>query len=371
MRGAARWAMAVASLLLVSCSGSSAGGSAPAASGTRPAAVAPTSGAGAAPASVAPGAGSTAPGPASTALEPARFVVTAIAMSISAAAVAQELGYFAEEGIDAELVYVAGAAQPAQALVAGEVQFVGGAGATAVPATLEGADLVVIANHIATYPFTIQSVNYQRLEDLRGTRLGITRRGAASEFAAKYALRRAGLEADQDVILVQMGGEPEALAGLESGAADAAVLSEFGTVQARARGYRELVDVSKLGADYALTGLVTTRKVVAERPDFVRRFVRGWVRGVAASVVNPQASLPIITRFIKAEDSPQVHDAYALYTSVVQRVPYPRAAGIQAVLDTLAPTNPRATTARPDEFMDDRFIRELDQAGFFQQLYGE
>jgi NitT/TauT family transport system substrate-binding protein len=363
MTGMRCWAIVLAGVLLVSCSAPPSGGAdAPAARPTTAVPTGATSG--------AQPAATTAPA-AARSLEPANFVVTAIALSISAAAVAQELGYFAEEGIAAELTYIAGAAQPAQALVAGEVQFVGGAGATAVPATLEGADLVVIANHIATYPFTIQSPIHQRLEDVRGGRLGVTRRGAASEFAAKYALRRVGLEADRDVAIIQMGGEPEVLAGLEAGAADAGVLSEFGTVQGRHRGYHELVDVSKLGAEYALTGLVTTRRMVAERPDYVRRFVRGWTRGVAATVINPQASLPIITRFLKAEESPLVEEAYRLYTNSVQRIPYPRPGGIQAVLDTLAPDNPRAATAKPEEFMDDRFIRELDQAGFFRQLYGQ
>ena len=63
--------------------------------------------------------------------------------------------------------------------------------------------------------------------------------------------------------------------------------------------------------------------------------------------------------------------AYREFLPYVQRIPYPRPGGIQTVLDTLAPTNPRAATARPEEFYDDRFIRELDESGFFRALYGE
>src|SRR5687767_2513306 len=108
MTGMRRWAMVLAGMLLVSCSAPPSGGAgAPAARPTTAAPAGATSGA--QPAAT--------PAPAAArSLEPANFVVTAIALSISAAAVAQELGYFAEEGIAAELTYIAGAAQPAQAL---------------------------------------------------------------------------------------------------------------------------------------------------------------------------------------------------------------------------------------------------------------
>src|SRR4051812_36735829 len=356
-----RWGVAALALALASCS-------APASSGApaQPAAPAPAAG--------APGsaAGAPAAAPATPAVrEAGKIAVTALALSISPAAIADEMGYWREEGIEPELPYIAGAAQPAQALVAGDVQFVAGAGATAVPASLEGADLVVIAVSVPTYPFTIQSQRLQTLEQLKDGRLGVTRRGAASDFAARFALSRVGLVADRDVPIIQMGGEPEAIAAVEAGAVDAAVVSEFGTVEARHRGYRELVDIGKAGALSSLTGLVPSRKYIAERPDFVRRFVRGWSRGLAAAASQPDLALPIMKRFIKADDDERLREAYNIFTSYVARIPYPKPEGVQAVIDTVALDNPRAASFKGADFIDDRFIRELDQSGFFKQLYGE
>jgi ABC-type nitrate/sulfonate/bicarbonate transport system substrate-binding protein len=224
---------------------------------------------------------------------------------------------------------------------------------------------------VPTYPFTIQSQRLQSLEQLRDGKLGVTRRGAASDFAARYALAKVGLVADRDVPIIQMGGEPEALAAVEAGAADAAVVSEFGTVEARHRGYHELVDIGKAGAPYSLTGLVTPRKLINERPDFVRRFVRGWSRGLAAAASQPDIALPIMKRFIKADDDERLREAYNIFTSYVARIPYPKPEGVQAVIDTVALDNPRAASFKGADFIDDRFIRELDQGGFFKQLYGE
>ncbi len=362
MKGRLFPGLVVGYLLLASCGAPATGG-----------------GASSAPTPAAPAAATAAPQaaasePASTsprALDPARFIVTAISLSISPAAVAYDLGFFADEGIDADLVYVAGAATPAQALVAGEVQFVGGAGATAVPAGLEGAGLVVIAVHVNTFAFAIMAPGLERMEQLRDKRVAITRRGAATDYAARYALPRFGLQPEQDVLIVPLEGNPEILAGLETGAADAGVLSDFGIAETRRRGYHELLDISSLGVEYSLTGLVTTRKLVEERPDYVRRFVRAWVRGLAYSLTNPQEVMPLLAKFLRTSDLELTEAGYREYAPVVQRVPYPRVGGIQTVLDTLAPTNPRAASADPRDFMDDRFIRELDDAGYFRQLYGQ
>jgi len=43
--------------------------------------------------------------------------------------------------------------------------------------------------------------------------------------------------------------------------------------------------------------------------------------------------------------------------------------GIKAVLDELSPKLPAARTARPRDFMDTRFIEELDRSGFIDRLY--
>jgi len=302
--------------------------------------------------------------------EPAKEIVTSISISAAPLYIARDLGYWAEEGIDADLLLVPGAATPAQALVAGEAQFVAGAGATAVPSALEGAGLVIVAVQTNTFPNTIMAPKLERLEDLRGKRLGITRRGAASDFAARFALRRFGLEPDADVAIVPLNDGPATLAGMEADAVDAGVLSDFEIATAGRLGYHVLVDVSQLGVEYAQTGQVTTTRIVQERPDYVRRFLRGWSRGLAHLITDPADSLAIAAKYLKSDDPELLEAGYRTLLPSLQRVPYPRPGGIQTVLDTLVSTNPRAATAKPEEFMDDRFIRELDESGFYKALYG-
>ena len=48
---------------------------------------------------------------------------------------------------------------------------------------------------------------------------------------------------------------------------------------------------------------------------------------------------------------------------------YPSLEGVKFILDSLAEKNPKAKAARPEEFADSRFIKELDQSGFIDSLY--
>jgi ABC-type nitrate/sulfonate/bicarbonate transport system substrate-binding protein len=111
--------------------------------------------------------------------------------------------------------------------------------------------------------------------------------------------------------------------------------------------------------------------MVTERPDFVRRVVRGWARALAFFLTNPDESLPLLARHLRVDDLSVMQDAYRDYAPIVQRIPYPRPGGIQTVLDLLAPTTPAAATAKPEAFITDHFVRELDESGFFRALYGD
>jgi hypothetical protein len=42
---------------------------------------------------------------------------------------------------------------------------------------------------------------------------------------------------------------------------------------------------------------------------------------------------------------------------------------IKTVLEMLSERTPKARTAKPEEFVDARFIKELDESGFIDNLY--
>ncbi|HLH22576.1 MAG TPA: ABC transporter substrate-binding protein [Chloroflexota bacterium] len=300
-----------------------------------------------------------------------RAIYVALGMNSAPFWLAKEEGFFDQQGLDVEMTYVAGAVQPAQALTAGDALFSSGGATSVTPARLAGADLVLLGSQVDTFQFQIFArPDIQRPEQIKGTRMGITRLGAATDWAARAALRYWSMD-PTDATLVQLNGNPEILTGLEAGAVESGVLTDPTTQVAREHGYRELLDLADTGVPFSPTGLVSTDTIVRTREDTVRRFARAWVDAIHYLATNKPGSIAVIAKYMQSDDAAGLSDAYDYHLAKhLKRIPYPSVGAVQTVLDGLAETDPKARDAKPEQFVNDRFIRELDDAGYFRQLYG-
>jgi NitT/TauT family transport system substrate-binding protein len=256
------------------------------------------------------------------------------------------------------------------ALIAGEVDFLQGAGSTTVSAALGGAELVVLAT---TAPTMILNVlgrpEIARPEDLRGKAIGISRFGTSTETGARLALRHWGLEPERDVTIVQVGAQASAIGALESGRIQAVVMGHPMVTQARKMGFPILIDLGILNVPYFNSGVGTRRAFVAERPDVVRRYLRGIVAGIHRVRADKPFAFDLYRKYLQTDDPDMLEDTYEVYgVKYAPLVPYPDGPSIQGVLDELAAENPRALEVKPSDFYDDRFIRELDESGYIRGL---
>ena len=77
-----------------------------------------------------------------------------------------------------------------------------------------------------------------------------------------------------------------------------------------------------------------------------------------------------IARYSKVEDPFFVQKAYDLYIGkVLEKAPYINMAGMQNALDDLAKTDPAAKNAKPEQFIDFRFLDNLEKGGLLKELY--
>jgi hypothetical protein len=60
----------------------------------------------------------------------------------------------------------------------------------------------------------------------------------------------------------------------------------------------------------------------------------------------------------------------AIAENILPRKQYPTLDGIKMILDALGEKDPKAKTAKPQDFAELRFIKELDDSGFIDKLYG-
>jgi NitT/TauT family transport system substrate-binding protein len=287
--------------------------------------------------------------------------------------IADEKGLFKKYGIESEVVLIGGSSTAGvSSLIAGDIQFLGGAGGAVISAGLNGADVVMIGSIVNKGIQRVMTRNdIKRPEDLMGKRVGITRLGAASHLVLLMMLRSWNM-GPNDVQTMQIGSSPAMMVALEKGGIDAAVLSEPTFFYAEDHGYRVLTDLADLDIYYLHSMIDTTRAFLRTHRDLALRFMRGYVEGIAYFKKNRKESIDILAKKLRtaASQTKYLERSYALYNSgYFESAPYPLLKGVTTVLDFLAKDNPRARTADPRSFIDGSLVKELDDSGFIKKLY--
>jgi NitT/TauT family transport system substrate-binding protein len=327
----------------------------------------------AAPAAPAAQSGGTADGVASSAasapasLMKVRSGYTTIAAAVAPWWVALDGGYFREQGLDVELNHIDAGAPLLAALSNGELDITQAGAPSLVLGYLQGLETVLIgstSNVLDAVVFTRPEI--QTVEDLRGKTIGVTSLKAITDVGARLGLRRMGLEPDVDVFTRKTGGLAESLAGLETGAIDGASLNVPAVFEARKRGYRELIDVTKLGIPFLGTGVGATKKTLAARPELGEPYLRALAQAVSRIQTDRDFALQAIGKYSQTEDQELLGNTVDYYRPLYTVDPYPEPAAVQSVLDVEEHPGARSTAA--EDVIDTRFGEQLRRSGFLDHL---
>jgi ABC-type nitrate/sulfonate/bicarbonate transport system substrate-binding protein len=305
-------------------------------------------------------------------LQKLRVAYAAITAAFSIPWIAQEAGIFQRHGLDVELVYIASGSRAVQTLVGGGVDAAAIGGPAGVDAKLAGADTVYVAIAVnRVLVFTVAEPNIQRVEELRGKSIGVTRVGTVTDFFTRIFLRQNGLVPDRDVMIRQMGGLPEIVAGLKAGQIQGGTFGFPAVLQARAAGFRVLVDYNTQGFRYPLSSVVVTEKLLRTRESAVRRFLEAHIEAVHRFKTDPNFAMKVIGKYTKTADRAMLDETQRVYAAAFERIPYPDVEDMKLGITQVAETNPRAKGADPKDFVNPRLLREIEASGFVKRLYGE
>jgi len=283
---------------------------------------------------------------------------------------AKEGGFYEKHGLNVEAISIPGSSLALQAMLAGELPIIQLGGAASIQANLAGADTIIIASIVKKFLFWIYSrAEITRMEDLKGKVFGTTRFGTLSDLASRFALRLYGIDPERDITMVQTGGPAETVTAIATGKIQAAALSPPATLQAKKAKLKELLDMSKLDAEYHINGVVTTRKYLKTNEDTVRRFMRAYIEGAARGQRDRAFSLRTMGKVFRTDDRELLDESYDLIIKNNFVVPpYPSVPGVASLLKGLEQSNPKAKTSKPEEHADGRIVRELEQSGFIKSL---
>lgn len=311
----------------------------------------------------------TNPGYAAEGLQKLRLAYAAVTAAFAIPWLAKEAGIFERQGLDVEIVYIASGSRAIQTLIGGGVDVAAIGGGAGIDAKLAGADTAYVAIPVnRAIVFTVTVPQIQRVEELRGKIIGVTRIGTVTDFLTRYYLRQSGLAPDRDVMIRQTGGLPETLAALKAGQIHAGTFGFPAVLHARAAGFRILVDYSTLGLRYPLSSVVVTRSALRSQEPVIRRFLEAAVEGIHRFRTDPQFAMKVIGKYTQTTDRTILEETQKVYASAFERIPYPDPEDLKLALSQIVETNPRARGADPRDFVEPRLIREIEAGGLIKRL---
>jgi ABC-type nitrate/sulfonate/bicarbonate transport system substrate-binding protein len=205
---------------------------------------------------------------------------------------------------------------------------------------------------------------FARLEQLKGKRLGYSSPGAMTHFIALKVAQRMGWHPDHDISLLE---DALAVDTLRSGAVDAFIAYEIPRVMAMAEGYKVLEDLSEWNMAIAGSGVNTSRAWLKDNRDTARRFIRSLVEAIALLKQDKSVGTRAMKKWYGINDSEHLSVMYDSDIAWIPKKPYPAVEGIQAAIDLYM--NNELKNLTPADFIDDSFVRELDESGFIDSNY--
>lgn len=264
-----------------------------------------------------------------------------------------------QEGIRPTFVYIGGP-QISQALIAGDIRMALVAGASPVRAAAQGADLRFIGGVTDKENITIiADAKITKPAELKGTRMAIDRLGDYTDFRARKVLERFGLEAQKDVILLQIGGQTGRFAALRTGQVQSTFVAPPLTLIAKKAGFRSLIDLADLGFPSTSGSIVVMKSTVERHEKETYGVMRAITRALRLFKSNRDLAIRGLAKFMKVNDPEALEETFRSHANIFQDVPGPAVAGIRMVRDFLGQSDPKVARLNVDEIVDTRFVDRI------------
>lgn len=283
---------------------------------------------------------------------------------------AKQKNLFAKYNLAPEMVYIPGGSINIQALISGNLDISQLTAAPGVAANLEGADIVYIACFVDQLNYQLVTrPEVKSVAELKGKRLGISRFGSAADFGLRVMLRKLGIDPARDVTILQIGDEPARSAAVQAGNIDGTVMNApFGT-QAQRLKLNIVADSVKMGIPFFGTGLLGSRRVLDRDERKVLNLLRAYLEAIKVLKTERAWSIQELAHFTRVTDLKAVEEAYDSFKDQLPNVPHPSLEAMQAVVSQMAETTPKARTADARNYIEDRYLRQLENDGFAKRIW--
>jgi NitT/TauT family transport system substrate-binding protein len=306
-----------------------------------------------------------------SAQERIKFAYSSVDASNAVWFTAQEAGFFKKNGIDSQLVYIPSTTTAVASIIAGDIPVGNASGGGVASAAVGGADVMMAACFLNTLPYELvvdQSV--KSVEDLKGKSIGISRVGSASDVAARVLIKGLGLEPVKEVPILQVGGATERASAFRTGRI-AGFPSPPGIIElAQGMPHRVLISTADLQKRFEFPYIcaTTTKSYLAGHRDTVKRTLMALIEGTHFFKTRKEESKKFIAKYSRQNNPAYLESSYTAIAKLYDRIPLVTREGTDVQIKEALARKPGATL-RYEDIADDSIVRELEKAGFIDNVY--
>ena len=289
---------------------------------------------------------------------PMRIAYLSTSATMASVWMAKESGALAKEGLDTEVISMP-SSSAIPALIANELDVVQVSAAPVITASVRGHDVVFVAGLLNTMIWDLfVRPEIKTIEQLKGKIVGTDRPGTPVAYGTLVALKKVGLTA-KDVQLRPLGSSPQIVAAFYAGQIAGGVGSPPASFQMEKAGFRSVV--SLLDVPYQNVGLVIRRSRIDELASRLVSLLRAVRQGIDRYYSDKPFAMKVIGKYTKENDQEVLDRTYEFYKKAgFRREMVTSEPGLQGMLDFLSETIPEAKSAKPAQFFDDRFVRQVN-----------
>jgi NitT/TauT family transport system substrate-binding protein len=274
--------------------------------------------------------------------------------------IAKERGFFAKNGLDAELVYTSGTLSM-QALLGGSVDLAVGNVIDPLRAIAGGADILVIASFNNSAPYIMAARPEVRdIKDLKGRKVGVRSLTGPATAMTQLILEEEGLDPQRDVQILRVGGTAIRLAALKDGHIDAALIDEAVAHRAKESG---LNVISLKGVPLIHSGVYVRRNILQQKGAVIAAAVRAMRDAAVYMRANKPGSVQVIQRLMKVDDKQVAETSYEVLKESLVTDPRIPIEAIRQSLKLVERTDPRVKNIDVNRVFDLKLATALSESG--------
>jgi NitT/TauT family transport system substrate-binding protein len=286
---------------------------------------------------------------------------SAFSAAFMPAFVADQAGYFSQEGVAVRLVFFQSGVQLMQSIIAGDTQIGMGSAPELVTAVNAGAKVRGVWGISNFMPYAlIARPHIKTFADLKGKKIAVSSRGSLSEFLFSYALKNKGMDPSRDVNYIAMGGVPTRFAAILSGAVDASLISAAQFERGKKAGLNFLLMLSEIVPEWPQDLIYLREEMLTTKEQEFRPYLRAYQRGVATAKKNPELTISAMQKAMRF-DYPTARDGYHAYVQSLPDDGHLAEKGLTLLVDQMAEEGTIKKRFAMTELIDYRFISEAQK----------